>query len=160
MALSDKEFRDHFVNLILGRLDSGADSRQEALREYFGVRLPGISSEEKDCLALSVPALLPGLYRRWAGMCAARLLETVPRDQLEHLCDGSAANGASLTLVFLMFLESERMEKQIVEDLAAYGQVQSGAGDLGLVAADFIRARMAALKEELRPGKDSVPKAQ
>lgn len=149
MAMSDKDFRDHFVGVILGRLDSGADSRQEALREYFGVRLPGVSEQEKDCLALSIPALIPALYRRWAGMCAARMIETVPADQREHLCDGSAANGAALTLIFLMFLESERMEKQMVEDLAAYGQAQGGVADLGNLAADFIRARMAKLKSEL-----------
>lgn len=149
MAMSDREFRDHFVSVIVSRLDTGADSRQEALREYFGLRLPGVSEQEKDCLAVSVPALIPALYRRWAGMCAARMVETVPADQREHLCDGSAANNAALILVFLMFLESERMEKQMVEDLAAYGQAQSGAQDLGALAADFIRAHMARLKSEL-----------
>ncbi len=151
MPLSDEEIRSHFVEVVMSRVNAEADRRKEALLEYFGLTLPGVSTEEKDCLAQCIPTVLPSLYRRWAFLCAARLLQAVPRNQLEHLCDGSAANEAALVLVFIMFLESERMEKQMDEDLKAYGQAHSGAADLGVVAADFIRSRMAGIKAALQP---------
>jgi len=83
-------------------------------------------------------------------MFADRLLETVPLTQLAPLCDGSAANAAALTLAYVMFLESARMEQQIDADLAALGAgVAEGQSpkldNLADLAASYIRARLGVL---------------
>lgn len=148
MSMSDAQIREHVLGVVMSRLDSGPERRKEALREYFGVSMPALSEQEKDCLVECIPSVMPSLYRRWTHLFAARLLETVPRDQLEHLCDGGQANDASLLLVFIMFLESERMEKQTAEDLEAYGRAMSGHPDLGGLASEFLRTRLAALKAD------------
>jgi hypothetical protein len=108
-----------------------------------------------------VPPLMPALYRRWIGMFVERLLETTPQEQLAVLCDGSRENDAALALVFVMFLESERMEKQMSEDLQALGS-QPGQGPAGGMdaqmadlAASYLRARVAKLADKDKKDKKS-----
>jgi len=48
-----------------------------------------------------------------------------------------------------MFLESARMEKQVQQDLEAYGLAHSGDTDQGGAVAGFLRSRVLALAREL-----------
>jgi type IV secretory pathway VirB6-like protein len=72
-------------------------------------------------------------------MFAARMFETVPREQIETLCDGSEDNDAALSLAFIMFLESARMERQIAEDLSCLDALAGGRG--AGAAAEFVLAQ-------------------
>lgn len=150
MAMSEQSMREHVRTVVLERLDQQGDRRKEALTEFFGVTMSGADSAATDRLAELVPPLLPKLYEKWVGMFVDRFFETVPADQVEHLCDGTEANNAAILLVYLMFLESERMEEQIDQDLREYGLTMTGSGDTGDLAADYIRAKMAQLGKTLK----------
>jgi hypothetical protein len=76
-------------------------------------------------------------------------METVPRNQLEFLCDGNEENSATLLLIYIMFLESERMEQQIEDDLKSYGLEHSGDMDTGGLVADFLRAKVDLLRKSV-----------
>lgn len=149
-----KAMRAHITSVIMDRVSQDEARRAEALRDYLAVTQAAADLAAADTLALMVPPLMPSLYRRWIGMFAERLFETAPEEQLRVLCDGSEENGAALALIFVMFLESERMEKQMSADLCAFGQ--SAQGEEGVnaqmadLAASYIRARVAVLA-----GKDS-----
>lgn len=122
--MTPEQIHNHITPLILGRLDrpdANANRRREALREFFAVSLPGMSDAAINAAADMVPELPEELYRKWIRMFVERLLETIPQNQLGELCNGSDDNNATLTLVYLMFMESARMEKQVAEDLAALG---------------------------------------
>jgi hypothetical protein len=93
--------------------------RAEALNAFIGLSRPDLGPEAARVVAEKTPRLLPELTEKWVGMFVARLFETVPLPQLEILCDGSEDNEAALALAYVMFLESERMEKQMADDLAA-----------------------------------------
>ena len=93
--------------------------RAEALTAFIGLSRPDLGPEAARVVAEKTPRLLPELTEKWVGMFVARLFETVPLPQLEILCDGSEDNEAALALAYVMFLESERMEKQMADDLAA-----------------------------------------
>lgn len=150
MPLSQQAIREHMKSVIMERLSREEESRQEALQEYFAVAMPAMEDAQAQCLSAMIPAVLPDLYEKWVGMFLDRITETVPADQLELLCDGSDESNASIVLVYIMFLESERMEKQIADDLAEYGKARSGDSDLGGVAADYIRAKMFQLGGQLK----------
>jgi len=142
--------RAHITTVLMTRVSQDDDRRVEALREYLAVtQVADLSAA--DTLAMMVPPLMPALYRRWIGMFAERLFETARQDQLTVLCDGSEENGGALALAFVMFLESERMERQTAEDLRAFGG--GGADDpradqLADLAASYLRARVANLAEK------------
>lgn len=150
MAMSEQSLREHVRTVVLDRLDQESDRRKEALTEFFGVTMGGADNVAMDRLAELVPPVLPKLYEKWVEMFVERFFETVPGDQVEHLCDGSEANNAAILLVYLMFLESERMEEQIDKDLREYGLTMTGADDTGDLAADYIRAKMAQLGKTLK----------
>ena len=152
MAGMDKNAaRAHVVRVVMDRVDTGADSRRQALEEFLAVTVnPAEGVAER--MAELVPPLVPELYEQWAGMFADRLLETLPGEQLELVCDGSGDNDASLVLAFLMFLESERMEKQMEADLVEYGQTHAGDGDMGAAVAQWLQARKAELAAPRTPG--------
>ena len=63
-----------------------------------------------------------------------RLLETVPPVQIEELCLGTPESDASLLLVYVMFMESARMEKVVADDLGALGKT-----DIPEAAAAWLR---------------------
>ncbi len=107
-------------SIVTARASTDPQRRSEALREFLGVTRPDLDGGTAMALAGNVPPLPPELHEKWADMFATRLLETVPADQVALLCDGSPENAASLTLAYLMFLESERMEKQVAADIEAY----------------------------------------
>ncbi|WP_461211155.1 hypothetical protein [Desulfocurvus sp. DL9XJH121] len=155
MSLAREAMREHVRGVILERLDREAGRRAEALTEFFAVTMADADPRAVDRLAELVPPVLPELYEKWVAMFLERFFETVPMDQLEHLCDGSEGNNAALILVYLMFLESERMEAQIDKDLREYGHKMTGADDAGDLAAAYIRARMAKLGKDLRGSGDN-----
>ncbi len=155
MPMTADAARAHITELLLRRTTQDEARRQEALREYLDVTQAATDASAAEALAGMIPALMPQLYAKWIGMFADRLLETVPLTQLEPLCDGSAANAAALTLAYVMFLESARMEKQIDADLAALGAgVAEGQSpkldNLADLAASYIRARLGVLAEKAK----------
>lgn len=150
MPLTQAQMRAQIFLVILEKFSSSAERRQEALGEYFLVTMPNISSDAADRLAKLIPNLMPDLYQKWIDQFVERLFETVPDEQLQHLCDGRVENNAALGLVFLMFMESERMERQTEEDLRQYAREHSGDADMGDLVAAYLRGKVAALAADVR----------
>ena len=149
MSLSQAQMRAHIFLVILDKFSGSRERRQEALTEYFLVTMPNVPEDAAKRLAELIPNLMPDLYSKWIGEFAERLFETVPDEQLQHLCDGSVENNAALGLVFLMFMESERMEKQTEDDLREYARKHSGAEDMGDLVAEYLRGKVAALRADV-----------
>lgn len=105
---------------ILSRIASAGARRDEALRAVLGVAAPGVDDATMAELVAKTPELPSTLYEKWVDMFAHRLLETVPHDQLRELCRNTPESNASLQLVYAMFMESERMEKEVADDLSLY----------------------------------------
>lgn len=145
--MTDNSIRDSIKASILKRLDDSPSRRHEALQEFMGVTLPTVDDGSAASIASLVPQLPNSLYEKWATLFADRLLETVPKPQLEELCNGSADSEATLALVYVMFMESERMEKQIAEDLHALGVGTSAADAVGNALGSYLRARIASQKK-------------
>ncbi|EHJ49400.1 hypothetical protein DFW101_3402 [Solidesulfovibrio carbinoliphilus subsp. oakridgensis] len=143
-------------NALLRRVARTDDAgRAEALAAFVGMARPDLGAEAVRVVAETTPRLLPSLTEKWIGLFVDRLFETVPLPQIEMLCDGTEENEAALALAYVMFLESERMEKQMAEDLAAVNlPAGEGGGDL---AADVCR-RLAMVEEKRR--QDSWQKAE
>jgi len=148
MEPAEQGLRDHLKSVVLAGLARQDENREQALKEYLAVMVPDMDIAMSTRLAAMVPTVLPELYEKWVAMFTDRLFETVPVDQITHLCDGSADNDATIGLVFLMFMESERMEKQIDTDLRAYGREHTGDPDMGNVVADYLRSRLAEMKND------------
>ncbi|KHK03317.1 hypothetical protein [Desulfovibrio sp. TomC] len=135
-------------DILLARIARTGDAgRAEALSAFVGLSRPDLGPDAAGIIADVAPVLPLALTEKWVGMFIARLLETVPHVQVAELCDGSAENEAALALAYVMFLESERMEKQMAEDLAACNLTagQDGAD----VAAETCR-RLAEAEERRR----------
>lgn len=149
MPLTQAQMRAHIFLVILDRFSNSRERRQEALAEYLLVTMPNVPEDAARRLAELIPDLMPDLYSKWIEEFTARLFETVSDEQLQHLCDGSVENNAALGLVFLMFMESERMERQTEEDLRAYALKHSGSEDMGDLVAAYLRGKVAALRQEV-----------
>ncbi|MFI3270852.1 MAG: hypothetical protein R3Y11_01940 [Pseudomonadota bacterium] len=148
--MDTNELKTYIIETILQRLDENSTSRQEALQEFMGVSMPSVGDGSASSVSRLIPELPRSIYEKWAGLFADRLLETVPRDQVEELCSGTDDNTASLSLVYLMFMESERMEKQIAADLHALGVEMSAMDDAGNALGCYFRARLAAQKSPMQ----------
>ncbi|NMC50832.1 MAG: hypothetical protein GYA47_15615 [Desulfovibrio sp.] len=136
-------------SVVISRASTSPQRRREALREFLGVTRPDLGGEAAMALAGNVPPLPPELHEKWADMFAARLLETVPADQVALLCDGSPENAASLTLAYLMFLESERMEKQVAADIEANRREHPELAHKGReMVGKALRARSASMRQK------------
>ncbi|SKA74001.1 hypothetical protein SAMN02745704_00571 [Paucidesulfovibrio gracilis DSM 16080] len=159
--------REHLFGVIMERVDRDADRRKEALTEYLlvtGMAADGAAEQ----VAELVPPVLPDLYAKWVNMFLDRLFETVPLEQIELIADGSEENNAAASLAYLMFLESERMEKQVAEDLAAHGLTgagQQGTGEndekkaAGALSEQFIRERMNSIAQDLHKERQAKAEA-
>jgi len=134
--------------VIMNKVSMDADRRSEALYEYFGVSLPGMDREAARILADNAPPLLPALYEKWTFMFFKRLMETVPSEQLELLCDGQEESDGAIALAYLMFMESERMEKQVAEDLKECGLSRDADPQSAAVMGEFIRMEISKAREE------------
>ena len=115
--ISVEAMRAFITARILSGVAGARARRDEALRAVLGVAAPGVDDATMEELVAKTPELPASLYEKWAGMFADRLLETVPLEQVEDLCKPDNGSRATLVLVYLMFMESERMEKQIPKDL-------------------------------------------
>jgi len=111
-------YRLHIHKVLYNRILEAKEGRQEAIRELLGAVRPDMSPQAAACVAETVPPLLPELHRKWIGLFVDTLLSTADMGQVAILCDGTEANNAALALAYVMFLESERMEAQMAEDLA------------------------------------------
>ena len=149
MPLTQAQMRAHIYLVILDKFSNSAERRREALAEYFLVTMPNVSQDAAERLATLIPDLMPELYSKWIGEFCERLFETIPDEQIQHLCDGTTENNAAMGLVFLMFMESERMEKQVEEDLRSYALKHSGSDDMGDLVAAYLRGKVDALREEV-----------
>jgi hypothetical protein len=149
MPLSNAAIREHISQTVMARLDQDLERRREALTDYLALTMPNLDEKISDHLATMVPKVLPDLYAKWISLFVDRLMETVPRNQLEFLCDGNEENSATLLLIYIMFLESERMEQQIEDDLKSYGLEHSGDMDTGGLVADFLRAKVDLLRKSV-----------
>lgn len=150
MTIDPAALRGSLLTMIRRRvLAQDEGHRREALVEYL--TLTGTATDPKLAAELAgmVPPLLTGLYEKWIRMFLDRLMETVPPEQIEILAEDTPDNEAAVVLAYLMFLESARMEKQVQQDLEAYGLAHSGDTDQGGAVAGFLRSRVLALAREL-----------
>ena len=139
-------FRLHIHKVLFQRTLDSQQGRQEALRELLGATRPDLPPEAAACVAETVPPLLPELHRKWIGMFVDKLFETAGQQQVEILCDGSQENNAALALAYVMFLESERMEKVIAEDMESL-DVLGGEGIAEIAAS--LCARLSRVEESI-----------
>ncbi len=107
----------YITEVIVSRLSHKAKEREEALADVL--RLGTLDVDEKTArkAASLIPELPQALYRRWAAMFTKRLIETVSEQQIDDLCRPTPEARATLALVYVMFMESERMVEVVCEDL-------------------------------------------
>ena len=117
--MSVEAMRAFITARILSGVAGAGARRDEALRAVLGVAAPGVDDATMEALIAKTPELPSSLYEKWAGMFADRLLETVPHEQVRDLCLNTPESNASLQLVYSMFMESERMEKEVKDNLQA-----------------------------------------
>lgn len=115
--MSQPIFRRHIAAVLAARTDDDPARRAEAIFEYLQAMRPDLTEAQAKAVSEKTPPLTPALHRRWIALFITRLFETVPDSQLELLCDGSDDNNAAIALAYVMFLESERMERVMAEDL-------------------------------------------
>lgn len=145
--MTSKQIKEHIFTIIIHKVEEQDETkRREALAEFMSVT--GTTGNAPEQVASLIPPLMHELYAKWITMFIDRLLETVPSENIELLCDGTDDNNAALVLAYIMFLESARMEKQIDKDLKEHGMNVSGKDDLGDVAANYIRTQMARIAQQ------------
>jgi hypothetical protein len=119
---------------VLSRLSCAGARRDEALRELLRFSAPGLDDASIVGIVASTPEIPRRLYEKWAGMFADRLLETVPRPQVENLCRNTEESNAALLLLYSMFMESARMEKVMKEDLEELGKDSGKNAEMEMLA--------------------------
>lgn len=149
--MDTQKIRDRIASIVLNRLSDSQDRRKEALGEFMGVTIPAMDDRSADTVAALVPEIPGHVYEKWVTMFVDRLFETVSLDQLAELTSGTEENNATLALVYVMFMESQRMEQQIAADLAELGMELSQQDEVGNTLADYLRAKLANMKGELPP---------
>ena len=107
----------YVTDVILSRLSHEAGRREEALADVLRLGKLDVDENTAREAAALIPELPQALYRRWAVMFAKRLMETVPEAQLDDLCRPNPEDQSVLALVYVMFMESERMVGIVAEDL-------------------------------------------
>lgn len=150
MSTDPAALRASLLNMLRRRVQAQDEGRRrEALVEYLAVTGTAPDTGQAAALAGLVPPVLPELYEKWIGLFLDRLFETVPQEQVAVLAEDTPDNEAAVVLAYLMFLESERMEKQVQQDLEAYGLAHSGDADQGGAVAGFLRSRILELAREM-----------
>ncbi len=145
------DIRTHIGSVVMARLTDSHDRRTEALEEFMGVTMPSVPDKAAGTVAALVPEIPASVYAKWVGLFVDRLLETVPGEQLAGLCDGTEENNATIALVYVMFMESQRMEQQVASDLAALGMELAQQDEVGDTLAEYLRAKLAHMKGSLPP---------
>ena len=157
MSTDPAALRASLLNMLRRRVQAQDEGRRrEALVEYLAVTGTAPDKDQAAALAGLVPPVLPDLYEKWIGLFLDRLFETVPQEQVAVLAEDTPDNEAAVVLAYLMFLESERMEKQVQQDLEVYGLAHSGDADQGGAVAGFLRSRILELAKEMN-AKDKGP---
>ncbi len=140
--MTHEDIQKHIVATVLERFDRASPSRQDALQEFMSVTLPSIDNRAAQQLSGMVPTIPDAIYEKWATMFAQRMQETVPQAQLLLLCDGTQENNATLCLVYLMFMESARMEQEIAQDLYALGLESTATDAVGNMLGAYFKHRL------------------
>lgn len=146
--MNTHEIKNYVVQLIASSVVTESDTRLSNLLEFLSVVAPQENKEgplTRWCQR--IPSLLPELYERWASQFAERMLETIPQNQLELLCNGEQENDAALKLAFVMFMESERMEKQVIQDLTS-GAFKSNTEEDQLLLDTLAQALSSRLRQQ------------
>jgi len=144
-------YRLYIHKVLYNRVLEAQESRQDDIRELLGAVRPDMSVQAAACVAETVPPLLPELHRKWIGLFVDSLLSTADIRQVEVLCDGTDENNAALALAYVMFLESERMEAQMAEDLAAIETLEGvGLADMAATLCTRLTRVEESLMEERR----------
>ncbi|CCH48208.1 hypothetical protein [Pseudodesulfovibrio piezophilus] len=147
MTMDPKQIRQHIFTVIINKVEEQDEAKRiDALNEFMAVT--GTAGNASEQIASLIPPLMHDLYEKWITMFIDRLLETVPPENIELLCDGCDDNNAALALAYIMFLESAKMEKQIDKDLKEHGLTASANNELGDLAANYIRAQMAKIAQQ------------
>lgn len=128
--MNDAQQREFIAERILSRIAGKGLRRDEALRAVIDLAIPNLDDKAIAGIAAAIPELPLSLYRKWVDMFVDRLLETVCSQQIEELCRGTPESDASLLLVYVMFMESARMERVVARDLKALDEnnVPNSAG--------------------------------
>ena len=124
--MTDLEIRQHVQKVVLAAVSKDEASRAEALRELLVLTMQDVDEASAEKMSNIVPVLPDHLYNKWTNLCVDRMFETVPRNQIIALCEPSQENEAALVLVYLMFMESARMEELVNQDLIAHGLSKHG----------------------------------
>lgn len=140
--------RNHLIATVMRRIDTSLSTRAEALREFMDVTLPNIEKDASAEIAQHIPTLPTEIYKKWAEMFADRMLQTVKTDQLSDMCDNTDESNATISLVYLMFMESERMEQQIANDLAELGVKAGNTDEVGNFLGGYLRTALGARSQE------------
>lgn len=125
--MTEAQQRTFIADRILSRIAGKGERRDEALRAAIALAIPNLDDSSTAGIAAAIPELPASLYQKWVSMFVDRLLETVPSAQIEELCLGTPESDASLLLVYVMFMESARMEAVVAEDLKALGKAEGSA---------------------------------
>lgn len=120
--MREAQQRQFIAERILSRIAEKGERRDEALRAVIDLAIPNLDDKAIAGIAAAIPELPTMLYRKWVDMFVDRLLETVCQSQIEELCQGTPESDASLLLVYVMFMESARMERVVAQDLKALGE--------------------------------------
>ncbi|CCO23548.1 hypothetical protein [Maridesulfovibrio hydrothermalis] len=143
--MKEAKIRTYIHKIIMNKCLGDEDARQDALGEFIALTMPNIDEGTVKNIKSMIPPIAD-LYEKWATMFIDRLLETVPRNQIEELCSGTAENDSALVLIYIMFMESERMEKQVEEDISSFAPTQND--EAGNLASSFIRSKLSLIAEE------------
>ncbi|SMF15325.1 hypothetical protein [Desulfovibrio gilichinskyi] len=152
--MEEAKIREYIHAVIMKKCTHDESARQNAIGEFITMTMPNIDERSVNNIKSMIPTIAE-LYEKWAVMFIDRLLETVPKNQIEELCSGTPENDSALVLVYIMFMESERMEKQIAEDISAYAPTQKD--EQGNIAGEYIRAKLSQIAAEQEQGKAEGP---
>ena len=143
--MEEAKIRKYIHKIIMDKCLGNEDARQDALGEFIAMTMPNVDEGAIKNIKSMIPPIAE-LYDKWAVMFIDRLLETVPRDQIEELCSGTSENDSALVLIYIMFMESERMEKQVDKDIAAFAPTQND--EAGNLASEYIRSKLSLIADQ------------
>lgn len=134
--------REFITTRIFARIARDKERRDEALRDVLGLTVPHLHDKLRADIAADIPELPDELYHKWIGMFADRLLETVRQEDVLDLCRETPESDASLLLVYVMFMESARMEKVVEEDIRELGRGELSDEERATLAETWRRLRL------------------
>lgn len=119
--------RQFIAERILARISGKGERRDEALRAVLDITMPNLDDKAVAGIAAAIPELPVSLYQKWIDLFVDRLQETAHPLQLKDMCSGTPESDAALLLVYIMFMESARMEQVVSEDLRALEELPGAA---------------------------------